>query len=409
MGEKSVTFEMEQKNVTKKDPLRFGDFLLAEITTSNISQSDLAKKLGQNRTELGRYVRIGRWSNETKQFINHNRKLISNTAIIKAARENKDEAMALRYLKGVVKSKQAPSESACKNSQPDPTPIPSPHMVLSLQEENRLLSDEVSRLNEKLNQLVNRLDEGNGPSGHNEESDNGDKELNFTAKFHRFFRFLNILKFSAISCVFWIFLVPVTAKFVEQCLFSFSFDKVEYLSFLSVPHLSLILAATFDLLVFSLINGSVKFQRIGLLLICLNCSGAYFISYKNAEIDSHEILQERISKVQNEISTLESKVAKNKAKYLSQKWPGFSNPELCELKKKSCGLPYTSKSKEFLQEYLASKALWNTKRENLKEIYNNPVSKQDPTDIYWHVGYYILIWMLLLVTLSFRKSSCCQK
>jgi hypothetical protein len=221
----------------------------------------------------------------------------------------------------------------------------------------------------------------------------------------RVLKFFSDLKLNAMLAIFWLFVIPVTSKFVEQCLTSFSFDEIEYLSMVPTSILALIFAITFDLFVFSLLNGKKKYQVAGIFLIVLNCIGAYFVSSKNLNTNTSKKILENEQEFKSEIYRLESKVSRTKAEYLTTKWPNESSPELCETEKKSCGLPFTSRAKEKHIEFLANNQLLGLKKQGLNLIYRNPVSAVDPTDLYWHLGYYIIIWMLLLMTVCFKKSS----
>ena len=351
-------------DVSKKDPVTYGEFLLKQMAVKNVTQSGLAKELGQNRTELGRYVRIGKWGKQIKEYISTNRNYITNTSIIKAARDFKNENDALSYLKNVVEE--------ANNASPYPTPIPSIHMLKSLQQENRRLKEDVSTLRETLSSLNKRFisfqkcinshtADYSPPKKH---SDTLKKCISLKAIKCLGIKLGNNLKYNLMTAVFWVFIVPITAMFIEHCLNNFSIQSLPYLSSLPVTYLALLLAITFDLLIFSLLNRNSKSSKIiGGILITLNSAGAYFISSKNSQWKIAEKIKNEVVLIKTEIISLQDKVANKKIRYLVAKWPNQINPSLCEENKVKCGLPYTSKAQNEFIEYLSANELLLSKKE----------------------------------------------
>ena len=98
-----------KRAVDKKDPVGFGEYILY-LKTKGLTQTAIAEKLGQNKSELSRYVKIGRWSKDLKDFANKNREILGNTRLIKAARDHRTEEEAFTFLKSELK-KLAPVTS----------------------------------------------------------------------------------------------------------------------------------------------------------------------------------------------------------------------------------------------------------------------------------------------------------
>ena len=397
---------MVKHNVSKKDPLKYGEFLLNQISTKNVTQSELAKQLGQNRTELGRYVRIGKWSKKLKEYIISNRNYLRNTVIINAAREFRDENDAFVYLQSVV----AQSQDAAL----DLTPIPNQHMLKSLLEENQKLKEDVSLLQCTLASLTSQIDTLKECIN---QSDLPEQQLD---KKNSYFwniplasvrqvkliltKLISILKYKLIKLVLWFSAVPVTAVFIEHCLDNFAIEHLPYLNLVPVTYLALALAIAFDLLIFSLLsqNRHLKFSIFtAIMLISLNAAGAYFISSKNSNESSIAESKKEQEALKKEIDLLRSETAQKRAEYLISKWPNQINPNDCEEKKIACGNPYSSRSKRQFLEYFSSKEIMNAKIAELKNVRENSLSKPNatPNDIYWHIGYYITIWVLLLITI----------
>lgn len=396
---------MAENNVSKKDPLKYGEFLLNQISTKNVTQSELAKQLGQNRTELGRYVRIGKWSKKLKEYIISNRNYLRNTVIINAAREFKDENDAFVYLQSVVAQGQ--------DGALDLTPIPNQHMLKSLLEENQKLKEDVSSLQCTLASLTNQIDTLkeciNQSVQHGWRSDKKNSYIwniplaSLMQVKLLLTKLINILKFKLIELVLWFSAVPITAVFIEHCLKNFSIERLPYLSLVPVTYLALALAIAFDLLIFSLLSQSrhLKFSIFtAVMLISLNAAGAYFISSKNSNESSFAESKKEQDAIKKEIDLLRSETAQKRAEYLISKWPNQINPNDCEEKKMDCGNPYTSRSKRQFLEYLSSNEMMNAKIAELKNVREKSLSIPNtaPNDIYWHIGYYITIWVLLLIT-----------
>ncbi|NQY01294.1 MAG: hypothetical protein HRT70_09270, partial [Flavobacteriaceae bacterium] len=212
------------------------------------------------------------------------------------------------------------------------------------------------------------------------------------------------VRYSALIIAFWLFIVPVTTQFVQDCLESFSFQKIPYLAAVPVIYLSLILAVALDILIFSLLNRIDKASRlIAISLVVLNCAGAYFVSNKNSKRPVIVKVEQEKGRIKEKIEKLEVAVSKQKAEYLATKWPNQIDPISCEGQVIDCGLPYTSKAQEAFKEYMAVKDLLTTKKKTLAELGNHPQPKEGSSDIFWHIGYYVVIWILLLITIRQKK------
>lgn len=390
------------KNISKKDPLGFGEYLVKRMKSENVTQTQLASILGENRTELGRYVKIGKWSANFKSYLFKNKDKISNTHLIKAARDFRYEHQAIEYIENIVTSAGGHSNQ--------PVPIRNEHMLDNLVRENRKLESEICELKEciiSLNRKISNLPSCTDTPSQRSELTPLDEADTQKACITRWLKirdtFSNIFnhRFTAMCVILWVCLIPVTAMFIEHCLKSFSFDKVQYLSSLPLSLLALMLAITIDLLIFSLLKLDHWPARVcGSILIALNCCGAYFISSKNTSALDIEAYQSKLLSKEARIVSLEEKVANLYAKYLSTKWPNQANPYGCESKEVDCGLPFSTKAQEIHTEFLAAQNLLDSKMGTLKEMESLPISLKQTSlnDVYWHLGYYILLWILLLLT-----------
>jgi len=93
----------------KKDPLEWAEFL-HKFYSAGYTQQQIAKALGENRCEIGRYLKMARWPDEMKNYIKRHQSVLSNTDLIHAARDFKksDEIKAYNFLQEKVGSGQVP-------------------------------------------------------------------------------------------------------------------------------------------------------------------------------------------------------------------------------------------------------------------------------------------------------------
>lgn len=412
-----------KSNVSKKDPIIYGEYLVSRMKEENVTQTQLASVLGENRTELGRYVKIGKWSADFKSYISENKEKISNTHLIKAARDFKGEEQASDYIKNIIRQACTVPTPIQAQSQNLVKPIRNDHMLDCLINENRKLESEICDLKEciiSLNKKVSSLPSLEGCQTEkprhdlSEEKDRGDTGdtqkqcIDWRAKIRDAVAYILDLRFTAMSAILWICLIPVTAMFIEHCLESFSFDRMKYLSSVPLTSLALLLACTVDLLIFQLLKLDKWFARVcGGALILLNCFGAYYISGKNESNLAREAIQRKLLMANQKVETLESNLAELYSDYLLTKWPDQTNPAKCESQEIDCGLPYSTAAKNKFSKYISEKQIFDSANSKLSQLETMEASyiHISSNDIYWHLGYYVFLWFLLVLVMWIKQST----
>jgi len=195
--------------------------------------------------------------------------------------------------------------------------------------------------------------------------------------------------------------------FIEHCLESFSFNRLQYLSSVPLSSLALLLACTVDLLIFHLLKLDKWFAKsCGAALIILNCFGAYYISGKNESNLALEEIQKKLQTANQKVEKLESNLADLYTDYLLTKWPDQTNPAKCESLEIDCGLPYSTAAKKKFSKYISEKQIFNSASSKLRDLESmqNSYIHISSTDIYWHLGYYIFLWFLLILAIWIKQS-----
>lgn len=79
-----VAGSMNLKTLKREDPIKFGE-LLCEFKAQGLNQTQIGQKISINRHMVGRYLRIGQWDQDIKEFIGGHRDRIKNTMMLRAA------------------------------------------------------------------------------------------------------------------------------------------------------------------------------------------------------------------------------------------------------------------------------------------------------------------------------------
>lgn len=431
--------ECESVAPTKNSPLEYGEYLLGIYDAEQITQAQLSERVGQNRSTLSHYLKMARWSAELKTWIRASSDVLTNTDIIQAARKCADEEAVYVFLEGVSAKRaakavrrgasqktelRATGDSELCNTPPVATDRNNKATLVAELESNKkalqkereaivALADEL-----KCNKLA-LLEERRKNVQIAEELDSKDAELGtVTSQIVDLEENLKAAydaadhdsesgrdwRLTAISYTFWLLVIPVTVSFTRSVLASFSFPEYEMMLGIGTTDLAaLALSLAVDGLIFILLGVRGRWWPAGaaIVLIAGNCLGAYWVAEKVADKPGREARAVQIVQLNEQLRAAKKQRSKARGEYLAVKWKGSADAEGCESgsSRSKCYGPYRTLAQEAQAKYLGAVALV---RDLEKDVSKSPpqdsTGAHDSDDIWFHLGYYVLIWALILVT-----------
>lgn len=365
--------------VSKRNPLEYGEYLVELLESQGISQKKLAEDLNQNRTTTGHYIKMGRWSDSLKSWIGRNRDYIQNTDLLKAARTSKTEDEVAAYLQQIRDRKRSESIAAVQ--------------AIGEVQEAKLVKVENENLQAELveiNTAIEGARKEHLPDA--AEECKGDWRLR------------------AIAITFWLLVIPVTVTFTQSVLRAFEFPETRLLQAVtSLDVAAVALSVAVDSLIYILlaVKGKMWPPLVAFALIAGNCAAAYWVAEKAQNIPALEAHGNKVAALEAEVSAADTDMAEVYGKYLAVKWKGSPDPEACEKKiaGATCRAPYTTQASILHGEYLGNKNKLERLSERLEELKEKPefASHHSEKDLWFHLGYYAVIWSLILVAKRVEK------
>lgn len=425
---------------TKETPLEYGEYLLGIYESEEITQAQLSEKVGQNRSTLSHYLKMARWSAELKTWIRASSDVLTNTDILRAARTCADEEAVFVLLEG-VSEKRADKQyrgGASRKAKPEPALTSevcntrdvvaklgnNAALVAEVESNKKALRDEretvVALADElKCNKMA-LLAERRRSLQVAEELDKKQAELSSVAlKVAELEEELkgaqdavdqDILptdrdwRLTAISYTFWLLVIPVTVSFTRSVLASFSFPDYDILLGIGTTDLAAVaLSLAVDGLIFILLGVRGRWWTAGaaVMLIAGNCLGAYWVADKAADRPGQEARAAQTAQLNERLREAKKQRSDAKGNYLAIKWKGSADAEGCEegTSRTKCYGPYRTLGLEAQGKYLSAVSMVkDLESEASKRPPLESTRTHDSADIWFHLGYYILIWALILVT-----------
>ncbi len=221
----------------------------------------------------------------------------------------------------------------------------------------------------------------------------------------------NKIQYSVIKFGLYLFIIPVTAGFIQVVLSSSgNFSKTNSMV------MSWVLAFFTDYVAFDHLSKIRNLQschqsRINLCvascIIIANMFGAFIFFEREIQLDQLSVISTQRTSLKKELSEKLLGVTKARTTYLLNKWPKSNvDRESCELSRvPDCGPMFDTKSRAFEASFLNAKQIYDHKKRELESLPKLIPQAQAKTELWWHFGYYIFIWLLLGSVIRMEKLS----
>ena len=205
----------------------------------------------------------------------------------------------------------------------------------------------------------------------------------------------------------WVIIIPISSNFIFKCLNNFGIEQLIPIPF-AAQIISVLLAVVVDFYTYLYLELYNRWTIIGLALIGLNCSGAYYLANLNSSSQLISSQIKDIEKFEKDKDELATQYISAKSAYLITKWPEANDPEGCELRTaNNCGSIYATKAKTFkLKAFSLEKQIKSIDRKinNLKTTTKNMDLKQTSDNhVWWDLGFYITLWILVFLGFLIKR------
>ncbi len=216
-------------------------------------------------------------------------------------------------------------------------------------------------------------------------------------------------KYSILKLTLYGLIVPITAQVILAALSKTGINS--YMMWAT----AIVLALATDYIAIEHISKVKSLQTgteqlnlaIAIFIIFANLVGAFLLFEKKINLDQLSTISSERNELNQNLEDSLLFMTKVKTTYLLNKWPKSTiDRSLCETNRTpECGPMFAKQSRPFEAKYLTAKQLYEHRKSELENLPTAVPQAQAKTELWWHFGYYIFIWLLLGSVIRMEKLS----